>query len=77
MPDDDLSFEDAYTALQDMVDRLQNGGLTIAESVDLFERGMKLADLCSRRLREAELKVSQLTTDADGAIVVAPFDRGG
>lgn len=71
--DEELTFEDAYQALQDTVERLQNGGLTIAESVTLYERGMKLADLCSRRLQEAELRVSQLAQDADGTLIVAPL----
>lgn len=59
----ELSFETAYGALHDMVERLQSGGLTLAEAVDLYERGTRMADLCTRRLQEAELRVMQLSAD--------------
>ena len=62
-----LSFEAAYAALQDTVDRLQVGGLSLLEAVDLYERGTRLADICAKRLQEAELRVSQLSLDDDPA----------
>jgi len=64
--DDDLTFEAAYTALHETVDRLQAGGLTLAETVDLYERGTRLADLCARRLEAAELRVIQIADEGLG-----------
>ncbi len=63
MPDEDLSFEAGYAELEQLVARLQQGGLTIEESLALFERGMALARRCAQQLDEAELRVRQLMAD--------------
>ena len=55
-----LSFEEAFKELEDTVHRLEGGGLTLDESITLFERGMRLAQHCGQKLDDAELKVSQL-----------------
>ena len=69
-----LSFEEALVALGETVRRLEQGGLTIDESVALFERGMALAEVCNARLDAAELRISQLTARPDGTVEAAPFD---
>ncbi len=55
------TFEEVYHELEETVGRLEEGGLTRAELLSLFERGMKLVRVCSSRLDAAELRVSQLT----------------
>ncbi|NLD44882.1 MAG: exodeoxyribonuclease VII small subunit [Chloroflexi bacterium] len=55
-----LSFEDSYTRLEQVIKMLENGELTLEESVALYEEGMSLAKHCGRHLDRAELKVSQL-----------------
>lgn len=63
----DLTFEVALQELEEIVDKLETGDLTLEESLALFERGQKLADHCSLQLDQANLRVEQLT--ADGEIV--------
>jgi exodeoxyribonuclease VII small subunit len=63
----DLTFEKALQELEEIVDKLETGDLTLEESLALFERGQKLADHCSLQLDQASLRVEQLT--ADGEIV--------
>ena len=60
--DEQLSFEGALNRLENIVQILQAGGLTLEQAVSLFEEGMKLARICSQRLDAAELKVTQLQT---------------
>ncbi len=70
-----LSFEEAFKELEDTVHRLEGGGLTLDESIALFERGMRLAKHCGQKLDEAELKVSQLVrSDAEGYMKI-PFEE--
>ena len=71
---EDMSFEEAFRGLEEAVRRLEEGGLTLEESIALFERGMKLAEHCSRKLDEAELKVSQLIPSAEGGYEAVPFE---
>lgn len=59
---DDLSFEKAMTQLDETVRSLEDGGLSLLDAISLFEKGMKLARLCSERLAEAELKITRIQT---------------
>ncbi len=63
MPDNDgnLTFEEAFLQLERAVQRLESGGLTLDESLTLYEEGMHLARRCAELLDGAEAKVSQLT----------------
>lgn len=54
------SFEDCFKRLEQIVQALQQGGLTLEEGLKLFEEGMKLAGKCGDCLSAAELKVTQL-----------------
>ncbi len=71
----ELSFEEAFKALEDTVHQLEGGGLTLDESIALFERGMKLAEHCGQKLDEAELKVSQLVPSDKGGYETMPFEE--
>jgi exodeoxyribonuclease VII small subunit len=62
---EDLTFEEAFAELERIVSRLEDGGLTLDESLVVFERGRALAAHCSQQLDEAELKVKQMTPEGD------------
>lgn len=57
---ENLSFEDAYQQLEEIVAQLEQGDLPLDQSLALHERGQKLADHCARKLDEAELKVKEV-----------------
>jgi exodeoxyribonuclease VII small subunit len=59
----DPSFEEAFKLLEATVQKLENGGLTLAEGTNLFEEGMRLAKLCNELLARTELKITQLQTN--------------
>ncbi|GAA0816729.1 exodeoxyribonuclease VII small subunit [Spirilliplanes yamanashiensis] len=46
MSDETLSYEQARTELASVVERLETGGSSLEESLALWERGEKLADIC-------------------------------
>ena len=60
--DEQLSFEEALSRLDKIVQALEAGGLKLEEALALFEEGMELAKICNERLNSAELKISQLQT---------------
>ncbi len=72
---EDLTFEEAFKELEDTVHQLEGGGLTLDESIALFERGTKLAQHCGQKLDEAELKVSQLAYSDEGGHKIIPFEE--
>ena len=53
-------FEALYGQLEHAVSKLEKGGLTLEESLSLFEEGMKLAQRCQEMLQQAELRVTRL-----------------
>ncbi len=63
-----LSFDAALAELQDVVSRLEQGGLPLEESIALYERGVALHDHCTRLLGDAELRVQRLVESAGGAL---------
>ncbi|MCD6290398.1 MAG: exodeoxyribonuclease VII small subunit [Anaerolineae bacterium] len=69
-----MSFEEAYAQLEDTVRRLEQGGLSLEESLALYERGMELATLCMEQLDQAELRVRQLIPAPDGGMTTEPFE---
>ncbi|MET8146935.1 exodeoxyribonuclease VII small subunit [Actinoplanes sp. NPDC049668] len=57
MTDEELSYEQARTELATVVERLEQGGSSLEESLALWERGEKLADVCQRRLDGARERI--------------------
>ena len=57
MTDEKLSYEQARTELAGVVERLEAGGSSLEESLALWERGEKLADVCQRWLDGARERI--------------------
>lgn len=57
---EDLSFEEAYEHLEDMVRVLEEGGLSLEATTKIFEEGMRLAQICNEILSTTELKITRL-----------------
>jgi exodeoxyribonuclease VII small subunit len=57
MTDENLSYEQARTELATVVERLEQGGSSLEESLALWERGEKLADVCQRWLDGARERI--------------------
>jgi len=57
MTDEKLSYEQARTELATVVERLETGGASLEDSLALWERGEKLADVCQRWLDGARERI--------------------
>ena len=53
------------TELEQLVEKMEDGELTLDESLRAFERGVVLTRLCQNELKNAELKVQQLNSDGE------------
>ena len=67
------TFEESMTELEDIVTKLEAGDITLDASLELFEKGKKLAKTCQKKLDDAEKKVKILTTNEDGEMVAEDF----
>ena len=65
MKEEDMNFEDAMKALEQIANELENGELSLEQSVDKFEEGNKISKKCNEILEKAEKKISILIKDGD------------
>lgn len=66
------SFESCLDELEKVVKELEAGDLSLDRSLELFERGMDLSEICRKQLEEAETRVEMLIR-RDGKMVAEPF----
>lgn len=66
-------FEDAFQKLEALVKKLEEGNLSLEESLKAFEEGVHLSRFCAKKLDEAEKKVEILLKDSDGRLLPHPF----
>ncbi len=59
----ELTYEEAYQQLEEILEALESGDLPLEQSLSLYERGAALAAYCTRLLDEAELRVEQWQPD--------------
>ncbi len=61
----ELNFEEAMEKLEKISTELEDGKLTLDESVEKFEEGMKLSKACNDILEKAEKKITMLVRDGE------------
>ena len=72
---EDISFEEALVKLEEAVAQLEQGdALTLDESLQAFEEGIRLARFCREKLDAAELRVQQLVEVDEDVFETAPFE---
>lgn len=74
--DSAIDFEKALTNLEQLVESMESGELTLEQSLDAFERGVKLTRDCQQALQQAEQKV-QILMARDGEAQLEPFLEDG
>jgi len=67
-------FEDDLKKLENVVERLERGDLTLDESVKLFEEGMKLSNACKAELDKAEGRIQILVQGKRGTMQMAEME---
>ena len=70
-----LSFEEALEQLEDIVSKLEDGSINLEESSEEDTRGVHLKNHCETKLKEATLKVEQITIDKDGKFSTKEFNK--
>lgn len=62
---DSPDFEKSLAELETLVERMEQGELTLEQSLAHFERGLVLSRSCQAALDQARLKVEQLVNDGE------------
>jgi exodeoxyribonuclease VII small subunit len=72
-----VDFEQSLTTLETLVERMEQGDMTLEESLKAFETGIALTRECQTRLAAAEQQVTQLIAEQDDdeeGYSLEPFD---
>ncbi len=70
-------FEKDLEKLEKLVEALEEGGLSLDDSLKKFEEGIKLSQRCDKALNAAEKKIEVLTKNADGDMAAKPLKADG
>ncbi|MBI5945936.1 MAG: exodeoxyribonuclease VII small subunit [Chloroflexi bacterium] len=63
-PVEELTYEEAMTELESIVDSLEGGQSPLEDAMKLFERGQALVTHCGVLLESAQLKVQKLSGES-------------
>ncbi len=69
----EMSFEESLAELESIVGKLENGQLSLDESLLLFDTGIKLVKECDTKLRNARQKVEKLIEE-NNCLKSEPFE---
>jgi exodeoxyribonuclease VII small subunit len=61
-------FEGALEELEEVVEQLESGELSLEDSLSAFEKGVGLVRFCNQKLSEVEKKIEMLVRDKEGKL---------
>lgn len=65
IPLEEMTYEKAFSELEQIVDRLENETQNLEESLVLYERGQALSKFCVSLLEKAEIRMEKLKIDSE------------
>ncbi len=71
----EMEFEEALENLESIVSKLEAGDLSLDEALKAYEQGVRLADICSKKLDSAQRRVEVLMKSS-GGLKTVPFEEG-
>ncbi|GAK33650.1 exodeoxyribonuclease 7 small subunit [Iodidimonas nitroreducens] len=76
MPEDiaALAFEDALKELEQIVGRLEQGSVSLEQSIDIYTRGSFLKRHCENKLKRAEERIEKITLNKEGTAGLEAFN---
>lgn len=65
-----MTFEEAYARLEEILEKMTSGKISLDDSLKLYEEADKLIASCTKRLTEAEKKIEILLKNRSGEVVL-------
>jgi len=70
-----LSFEEALARLEEILERMNAGTISLEESLKLYEEADQLIASCNKRLNDAERKIEILVKNRNGELTLGSDER--
>ena len=61
----DMSYESAVKRLEEIVAKLEKGGISLDEMMKLYEEGTRMSAYCAQCLNQAQLKIEELAAKSE------------
>ena len=68
-PLEKMTFEDAMKELENLVDSLDKGDVSLDEAIAAYDRGSQLKDHCQKKLNEAKMKVETIQSSGENNVI--------
>ena len=68
-PLEKMTFEDALKELENLVDALDKGDVSLDEAIAAYDRGSQLKDHCQKKLNEAKMKVETIQSSGESNVI--------
>ena len=68
-PLEKMTFEDAMKELENLVDSLDKGDVSLDEAIAAYDRGSQLKDHCQKKLNEAKMKVETIQSSGESNVI--------
>jgi exodeoxyribonuclease VII small subunit len=69
------SFESSLKRLEEIVESLEQGKVSLDEAVGLYQEGIQLSKECAEKLKATELKIRKLAKSVGGDLEVTDLDK--
>lgn len=71
-----ISFEEALSQLESVVNKLETGDLPLEEALEVFNQGVELSKVCVNKLDTAKQKIEKVLESEDGeSYTLKPFEE--
>lgn len=70
-----LSFEEAVTQLNEIVEQLEQGDVPLEQAISIYKKGMELSKFCHEKLKNVEKQLTEILTE-DGQTERFSIDEG-
>ena len=69
------SFEESFTRLESILEKLEGDDCTLEETINLYEEGLTLTKLCYDKLSNAELRIKEINKNTKGELEIKEYKK--
>lgn len=67
------SFENSFTRLEEILEKLESEDVTLEETIKLYEEGLALTKFCYETLNNAELRIKEINKSTKGNLEIKDY----
>ena len=65
-----MTFEEAMKELENLLESLDKGDISLDKAIAIYDRGTQLKDHCQKKLNEAKMKVETIQSSGDSKVIL-------